>query len=106
MLLTMADMGGGGGLGTTAGPLLLHGPPGLVAMTAALRTFVNTREMGLRVGALHTTSHPIRGCLWLASRKDSANYDRLPRGKLALSAFPFDVGRDAQATPGGAAEAM
>ena len=100
----MADMGGGGGLGTTAGPLLLHGPPGLAAMTAALRTFVNTREMGLRVGVPHTTSSPIRGCLWLASRTDRTRCDRVPWGNLAFSALPSGVGRDAQAAPGGAAE--
>lgn len=49
MLLTMADMGAGSGsLGTSGAAMTLHGPPGLKAMTNALRSFVNTREMNLK----------------------------------------------------------
>jgi ribonuclease Z len=48
MLLTMADTSCGGLLAGHAA-LALHGPRGLQALVGAFRTFVNVRDLGLRV---------------------------------------------------------
>lgn len=62
MLLTMADMGAGTGtLGTSGVPMTLHGPPGLKAMTNALRSFVNTRDMSLKDSEFGTLAPPVEG---------------------------------------------
>lgn len=49
MLITMADTGCGGLL---AGhdSITLHGPKGLTTLVNAFRTFVNVKDIGLKVG--------------------------------------------------------
>lgn len=48
MLLTMADTTAGGLL-TGHGGMTVHGPPGLGTLVNAFRTFVNVKDMGLKV---------------------------------------------------------
>ena len=48
MLLTMADTSCGGLLAGHAG-MSLYGPPGLNTLVNAFRTFVNVRDIGLKV---------------------------------------------------------
>ena len=48
MLLTMADTTAGGLLSGYVG-MTVHGPPGLHTLVNAFRTFVNVRDMGLKV---------------------------------------------------------
>ena len=48
MLLTMADTTAGGLL-TAHGGMTVHGPPGLHTLVNAFRTFVNVKDLGLKV---------------------------------------------------------
>lgn len=67
MLLTMADTTAGGLLTGHVG-MTVHGPPGLHTLVNAFRTFVNVRDMGLKVmefgrhegpGAIGIVSRPV-----------------------------------------------
>ncbi|KAH7618880.1 putative tRNAse Z TRZ4, mitochondrial [Nannochloris sp. 'desiccata'] len=67
MLLTMADTTAGGLLTGHVG-MTIHGPPGLHTLVNAFRTFVNVRDMGLKVmefgrregaGAVGIISRPV-----------------------------------------------
>ena len=67
MLLTMADTTAGGLLTGHVG-MTVHGPPGLHTLVNAFRTFVNVRDMGLKVmefgrhegpGAVGIVSRPV-----------------------------------------------
>ena len=72
MLITMSDMGVGGPLAGPGYGMDVYGPRGLSVLTAALGTFVNTRQIGLQVphdGMLRRLPC-LRSCrhswLWLA----------------------------------------
>ena len=54
----MSDMGVGGPLAGPGYGMHVYGPRGLSVLTAALGTFVNTREIGLQVLHADTSRRP------------------------------------------------
>jgi ribonuclease Z len=65
MLLTMADTTAGGLLTGHIG-MTVHGPPGLHTLVNAFRTFVNVRDMGLKV--MEFGRHEGAGAIGIVSR--------------------------------------
>jgi ribonuclease Z len=65
MLLTMADTTAGGLLTGHVG-MTVHGPPGLHTLVNAFRTFVNVRDMGLKV--MEFGRHEGAGAVGIVSR--------------------------------------